>query len=117
MFYLFYGDNELIETLFQFLIANALKPQGSGRPVVVYMLCGNYRRERTEIGTEALMELIENSGYGMEEALRGSISSPRLRPISRPSLSMSSSVCWRRSPRWASSSSRGYSSSTSTTLE
>jgi hypothetical protein len=71
MFYLFYGENELIETLFRSLIVNALKPwEESGRPVVVYMLCGNYRRERTEIVTEELMELIEDSGYGMEEAFR-----------------------------------------------
>ncbi len=71
MFYLFYGEKELIEVLFRYLIANALKPrEGSGRPVVVYMLCGNYRRERTEIGVEGLVELVEASGYGMEEALR-----------------------------------------------
>jgi hypothetical protein len=71
MFYLFYGENELIETLFRSLIVNALKPgEETGRPVVVYMLCGNYRRERTEIVTEELMELIEDSGYGMEEAFR-----------------------------------------------
>jgi hypothetical protein len=71
MFYLFYGEKELIEVLFRYLIANALKPrEGSGRPVVVYMLCGNYRKERTEIGTEELVELVEASGYGMEEALR-----------------------------------------------
>ena len=71
MFYLFYGEKELIEVLFRYLIANALKPrEGSGRPVVVYMLCGNYRKERTEIGVEGLVELVEASGYGMEEALR-----------------------------------------------
>jgi hypothetical protein len=71
MFYLFYGENELIEVLFRHLIANALKPrEGNGRPIVVYMLCGNYRKERTEIGTEELVELVEASGYGMEEALR-----------------------------------------------
>ena len=71
IFYLFYGENELIEILFRSLIANALKPrEESGRPVVVYMLCGNYRKERIEIGTEELIELIEDSGYGMEEALR-----------------------------------------------
>ena len=71
MFYLFYGEEPLIEALFQYLIANALKPTDRwGSPVVVYMLCGNYRRERTELGTEALVELLESSGYGMEEALR-----------------------------------------------
>ena len=44
MFYLFYGEKELIETLFRYLIANALKPRKeSGRPVVIYMLCGNAR--------------------------------------------------------------------------
>jgi len=70
-FYLFYGREELVEVLFQYLIANGLRPtERKRRPVVVYMLCGNYRRERTEIGTEALMELVESSGYEMEEALR-----------------------------------------------
>ena len=71
MFYLFYGEKELIEVLFRHIIANALKPrEESERPVVVYMLCGNYRKERTEIRTEELVEFIEASGYGMEEALR-----------------------------------------------
>ncbi len=71
MFYLFYGEKNLIEVLFCHLIVNALKLQGEiGRPVVVYILCGNYRKERTEIEMAELMELVEASGYGMEEALR-----------------------------------------------
>jgi len=69
-FYLFYGEKDLIEALFQHLVANALRPrQRGGLPAVVYMLCGNYRRERTEVGTEALVELVEASGFAMEEAL------------------------------------------------
>ena len=77
MFYLFYGEKELIEVLFRHIIANALKPrEESERPVVVYMLCGNYRKERTEIRTEELVEFIEASGYGMEEALSRSADPP-----------------------------------------
>ena len=71
LFYLFYGEEELIEPLFLHLLVNALKPRGRGcAPAVVYMMCGNYRRERTEMGTEALMELVEESGFEVEEALR-----------------------------------------------
>ncbi len=71
MFYLFYGETELIEVLFRYLIANGLKSNEKCKyPVVVYILCSNYRKERTEIGTEELVELVEASGYGMEESLR-----------------------------------------------
>ncbi len=71
VFYLFYGEKDLIEALFQHLVANALRPRHRGvLPAVVYMLCGNYRRERTEVGTEALVELVEASGFSMEEALK-----------------------------------------------
>ncbi len=66
MFYLFYGEKELIEILFRYLIANALKPrEGCGRPVVVYILCGNYRKERTEIGTEELVELTVRRSHAL----------------------------------------------------
>jgi hypothetical protein len=71
MFYLFYGEEELIEILFRYLLTNALSPtKNIDLPVVVYVLCGNYRKERTEIGTDELIELVETSGFGMEEALK-----------------------------------------------
>jgi hypothetical protein len=71
MFYLFYGEKPLVENLFLHVLANALEPRMRGQhPVAVYMICGNYRRERTDIGTDLLMELLEDFGYGIEEALR-----------------------------------------------
>jgi len=71
MFYLFYSsEKQLIETLFQHLVANALEPNKQGPPTVVYMLCGNYRKERTNLGIEELAELVEDSGFHMWEALR-----------------------------------------------
>ncbi len=71
MFYFFYcKEKELIENLFQHLVVNALKPNEKGLPLVVYMLCGNYRKERTNLGLEELAELIEDSGFYMWEALK-----------------------------------------------
>ncbi len=70
-FHLFYGNSELIEDLFRNLIVNALKPDGRiGEPRVVYMLCGNYRVEKTLIGTEDLVRLLDASGLTPEEALK-----------------------------------------------
>lgn len=70
MFYLFYGEKPLIETLFLHVLTNALRHRSDRAPTAVYMVCGNYRRERTDIGTDILMELVEASGYRIEEALR-----------------------------------------------
>lgn len=70
-FYLFYGDSALIEGLFRHLLVNALKSTSQlDEPRVVYMLCGNYRVEKTLIGTEALIQLLEVSGLTPENALR-----------------------------------------------
>lgn len=70
LFYFFYGEKNLIETLFQHLTVQALASNEKGKPVVVYMLLGNYRKERTNLGLEELAELIEDSGYHMWEALK-----------------------------------------------
>lgn len=71
MFYLFYGEKTLVESLFLYVLANSLEPRFPGNhPVAVYMVCGNYRRERTDIGVDFLMELVEAFGYSIEEALR-----------------------------------------------
>jgi hypothetical protein len=71
MFYLFYGEKTLVENLFLYVLANALEPRFPGHnPIAVYMVCGNYRRERTDIGVDLLMELVEAFGYSIEEALR-----------------------------------------------
>ncbi|MCW4051466.1 MAG: hypothetical protein NWE89_17225 [Candidatus Bathyarchaeota archaeon] len=71
LFYLFYGEKPLIENLFLHVLTNALELRSQvDRPVAVYMVCGNYRKERTDIGTDNLMELMEASGFHIEEALR-----------------------------------------------
>ena len=70
LFYLFYGEDALIDTMFQHLAAHALRDNEKGRPTVVYMLAGNYRKERTNLSLEELAELLEDHGYQMWEALR-----------------------------------------------
>jgi hypothetical protein len=70
LFYLFYGEKQLIELLFRHLTTNALKPNSRGLPTVAYMLLGNYRRERTNLGIEELAELVEDSGFQMCEAMQ-----------------------------------------------
>jgi hypothetical protein len=71
VFYLFYtSDKLLIETLFQHLVVNALKPNKRGPPRVAYMLCSNYRKERINLGLEELAGLMEDSGFHKWEALR-----------------------------------------------
>ena len=70
LFYFFYGHKSLIETLFQHMTVQALTENEKGRPIVVYMLLGNYRKERTNLGLEELAELIEDSGFYMWEALK-----------------------------------------------
>jgi hypothetical protein len=71
MFYLYYGEKPLIEILFRHVLAHSLEARFPGdRPVAVYMICGNYRRERIDIDTDLMVELIESSGFHMEEALQ-----------------------------------------------
>lgn len=71
VFYLFYSsEKHLIETLFQHLVVNALRPNRRGPPSVAYMLCGNYRKERTNLGLEELAGLMEDSGFHKWEAMR-----------------------------------------------
>ncbi|MFP3951283.1 MAG: hypothetical protein ACLFVP_03960 [Candidatus Bathyarchaeia archaeon] len=63
MFYLFYGEEGLIKPLFRHITVNALIPRGKAKaPHVVYLLMGNYRRERTQIEVEELTGLMEESG-------------------------------------------------------
>ena len=69
VFYFFYGDSELSEELFTHILVNALKPGTSEKPSAIYMLCGNYRVERTIIGTETLIQLLQSSGMSTEDAL------------------------------------------------
>jgi hypothetical protein len=70
LFYLFYGKKSLIEPLFQHMTVQGLADNERGKPTVVYMLLGNYRKERTNLGLEELAELIEDSGFHMWEALK-----------------------------------------------
>ena len=70
LFYFFYGEKQLMEILFQHMTVNALATNEKGKPIVVYMLLGNYRKERTNLGLEELAELIEDSGFHMWEALK-----------------------------------------------
>ena len=70
LFYFFYGEKTLMETLFQHMTTMALAANEKGKPVVVYMLLGNYRKERTNLGLEELAELVEDSGFHMWEALK-----------------------------------------------
>lgn len=69
LFYLFYGEKKLIELLFRHMTTQALKQNQKGAPKVAYMLLGNYRKERTNLGIEELAELVEDSGFHMWEAL------------------------------------------------
>ena len=70
LFYFFYGHKALMETLFQHMTVQALATNERGKPIVVYMLLGNYRMERTNLGLEEMAELIEDSGFSMWEALQ-----------------------------------------------
>lgn len=70
LFYFFYGDKELMETLFRHMTVQALAENKHGKPIVVYMLLGNYRKERSNLGLEELAELMEDSGYHLWEALQ-----------------------------------------------
>ena len=66
-FYLFYsGDGEKnADRLIYRLMVETVKSGGD----VVYMLCGNYRRDRTSLDSELLLDLIEDSGLEPEIAL------------------------------------------------
>ncbi len=69
--YLFYGDEELTDTLFTHLLANALKPNNQClEPEAAYVICGNYRMEHLVMNTEPLIQLIEDTGQLPEESLK-----------------------------------------------
>jgi archaellum biogenesis ATPase FlaH len=69
--YLFYGDEDLTDTLFTHLLANGLKPTDRcPEPEAVYVICGNYRMEHLVMDTEPLIRLIEDTGQLPEDALK-----------------------------------------------
>jgi hypothetical protein len=68
-FYLFFSEaNEKIsDTLLYKLMVEAVK-ENSGQ--VLYVLCGNYRRDRTTFDSEEFLNLLEISGLEIEKSLR-----------------------------------------------
>jgi hypothetical protein len=71
LFYLIYGDSEAIEELLSHILVETLKPREEGEePKMAYMLCGNYRVEKTLLDAQLLMELLEREGIDPEEGLK-----------------------------------------------
>ncbi|MFQ6053255.1 MAG: hypothetical protein ACE5OO_03365 [Candidatus Bathyarchaeia archaeon] len=68
--YMIYGDPDPVEELLSHILVQSLKPVGAEAPRSVYMLCGNYRVEKTLMDTEELVRLLEASGLEAEDALR-----------------------------------------------
>jgi hypothetical protein len=68
-FYLFFSEaNEKItDTLLYKLMVEALKESPSQ---VIYVLCGNYRRDRTTFDSQEFLNLLETSELEIEESLR-----------------------------------------------
>jgi len=70
VFYLFYGEEDLVEQLFPHLIVGSLAPRPDNpTPRVIYGVCGNYRIERNIIDVEPLTHMIQGAGLTSEEAL------------------------------------------------
>ena len=67
-FYLFFGDpgEKAPDVLLYRLMVEAVK---SGKGKVVYLLCGNYRRDRTTLDSDLLLSLIEDAGLDLDDAL------------------------------------------------
>ena len=67
-FYLFFGDpgEKAPDVLLYRLMVEAVK---SWKGKVVYLLCGNYRRDRTTLDSDLLLSLIEDAGLDLDEAL------------------------------------------------
>jgi hypothetical protein len=68
--YLVYGDPDPVEELLNQVLVQNLRPIVERRPRSVYMLCGNYRVEKTLMDTGSLVQLLEESGLEAEDALR-----------------------------------------------
>jgi hypothetical protein len=66
-FYLFYGEDDLLDDVFTHLLVNALQLEEG---YVIYAICGNYRVERNVIEVEPLLRLMEASGLSTEKELR-----------------------------------------------
>lgn len=71
VFYLFYGEDALVEEVFTHLLVNALVLKGCSKPQkVIYAVCGNYRVERDIINIESIQRLLESGGSAPDEVLR-----------------------------------------------
>ena len=69
--FLFYGEDELIDTLYMHLLVNSLKPMlQEPKPESVYVICGNYRVEHIMMDIEQLTSLLEATGQSAEDALK-----------------------------------------------
>jgi hypothetical protein len=68
-FYLFFGagKEKVPDTLLYNLMAETVKVS-TGH--VVYILCGNYRRDRTSFDSEQFLNLLESSKLNIEDSLR-----------------------------------------------
>lgn len=67
-FYLFFGSKE--DTVSDRLLYNLMvEAITTGSSQIIYMLCGNYRRDRTTFDSELLLDLFEAKGLNVEEAL------------------------------------------------
>ncbi len=67
-FYLFFGDpsEKTPDRLLYRLIVEAVK---SKRGKVIYLLCGNYRRDRTTLDSDLLLSFIEDAGLDLDVSL------------------------------------------------
>ena len=67
LFYLFYGDEDdgIPDTVLHRLLVEAVVQGGRA----VYVVCGNYRRSRTVMDSEFLLNLIDDAGLDMDDAL------------------------------------------------
>ncbi|RLI09996.1 hypothetical protein DRO42_02680 [Candidatus Bathyarchaeota archaeon] len=64
--YLVYGDPDPVEELLIHILVESLRAGGRA----AYMLCGNYRVEKTLLNVEGLVRLLEESGLAAEDALK-----------------------------------------------
>jgi len=69
--YLFYGEEELTDTLLTHLLTHGLKPTDRYQePEAAYVICSNYRVEHIFVDTEPPIQLIESTGQLPESALK-----------------------------------------------
>jgi len=64
--YVFYGEDDTPDQLLLRLTVEAVKTGGH----VIYILCGDYRRDRTSLNVETLIWLLESKALDVEDALR-----------------------------------------------